>query len=271
MFQFITHRPLWLNMLAGLLVALVIFFLFIFSLKWLTHHAEAKTVPSVVGKSYSEAETILEKAGFEVEIQDSLYVDTVQPLKVIKQIPEDGEVVKVNRSVYLTINRAVPPMIEMPNLVGFSLRSAEMELENLGLKMGDTSTESNFVVGVLKQKYDGDIIAPGTKIRMGSKISLVLGSGVGTEKFIVRDFTGMTFCQAKSMIETNGLVVGSVIIMPGGEPITDTCAAYIYQQRPTPFDSDRKIQYIRTGQTIDLWLQKEKPVTDSLAVPLQGQ
>ena len=74
-------------MLAGLLLALIIFFLFIFSLKWLTHHAEAKTVPSVVGKSFSEAETILENAGFEVELQDSLYVDTIQPLKVIKKIP----------------------------------------------------------------------------------------------------------------------------------------------------------------------------------------
>ena len=68
------------------------------------------------------------------------------------------------------------------------------------------------------------IIRPGTKIRMGSQISFVLGTGVGTEKFIVRDFTGMTFCQAKSMIEANGLLVGSVIIRPGAD-ITDTCSS----------------------------------------------
>jgi beta-lactam-binding protein with PASTA domain len=257
-------------MLAGLVLALVIFFLFIFSLKWLTHHAEAKTVPSVVGKTFSEAESILEKSGFEVEIQDSIYVDTVPPLKVIKQVPEDGEVVKVNRTVYLTINRSVPPMIEMPDLGGYSFRSAEMELKNLGLRLGIQRIDP---IMQRTPYWNSGIMhdhQAGHQIRMGSQISFVLGTGVGTEKFIVRDFTGMTFCQAKSMIEANGLLVGSVIIRPGAD-ITDTCSAYIYQQKPEPFDSDKKIQYIRTGQTIDLFLQKERPVTDSLAVPLQGQ
>jgi len=106
MFKFITHRPLWLNMLTGVLLAVAILFIFIFSLNWLTHHDESKTVPSVAGKSFEEAEEILEKAGFEVEIQDSIYVDTVKPLKVLRQVPEADEMVKVNRTVYLTINRA---------------------------------------------------------------------------------------------------------------------------------------------------------------------
>src|SRR5262245_25052157 len=119
MFNFITHRPLWLNVLTGILLALVIFLLFIFSLNWLTHHDESRTVPSVLGKTYPDAQAILKKAGFEVEIQDSVYTDTTKPLSVIRQVPEDGEVVKTNRTVYLTINRAVPPMVEMPNLVGY--------------------------------------------------------------------------------------------------------------------------------------------------------
>src|SRR6266498_1471539 len=102
MLKFITHRPLWLNILTGLLLALVIFIIFILSLNWLTHHDESKTVPSVVGKSYEEAKKILDKAGFDVEIQDSIYVDTVPPMKVLKQIPESEDVVKVNRTVYLT-------------------------------------------------------------------------------------------------------------------------------------------------------------------------
>ena len=33
----------------------------------------------------------LKKAGFEVAIQDSIYVDTLQPLTVIKQIPDADE------------------------------------------------------------------------------------------------------------------------------------------------------------------------------------
>ena len=44
---------------------------------------------------------ILNKAGFDIEIQDSLYIDTMLPLTVIKQIPEADELVKSNRTVYL--------------------------------------------------------------------------------------------------------------------------------------------------------------------------
>jgi len=262
-FKFITHRPLWLNILAAILLAVAVLFIFVFSLNWITHHDESKTVPSVTGKSFEEAEKILENAGFEVVIQDSIYVDTVKPLKVLRQVPDADELVKVNRRVYLTINRAVPPQIEMPNLVGFSFRSAEMELKNMGLRVGDTVYEANFARNaVLRQLYKGSVIAPGTKIRMGSSISFVLASGVGNEKFIVPMLIGMRFCDAKALIESHGLIMGSII----AEGISDTCNAYINRQIPERFDEDKKFQYIRTGQTIDVFLQSEKPVSDSVIV-----
>jgi len=187
----------------------------------------------------------------------------------LRQVPEDGEIVKVNRTVYLTINRAVPPLVEMPNLVGFSFRSAEMQLENMGLRVGDTIYRQDFARNsVLEQRNSGSIIKPGTKIRMGSRIDFVLGTGVGIEKFVVPILVGMTYCEAKALIEKNGLAIGATVAMPG---ITDTCHAYIYKQSPEKFDEYKKLNYIRTGQTIDVFLQSEKPITDSLSVPLQDQ
>lgn len=265
MLKFITHRPLWLNILTGLLLAVAILFIFIFSLNWITHHDESRTVPSVTGKSFEEATQILEKAGFEIEVQDSIYVDTIKPLKVIKQVPEADEIVKINRTVYVTINRAVPPMIEMPHLVGFSFRSAEMELKNLGLRFGDSTFEANFAKNaVLKQLYQGKEIAPGTKISMGSVISFVLGSGVGNEKFIVPTLVGLRYCDAKALIESHGLMMGSVV----AEGVSDTCNAYIYRQSPERYNEERQYQYLRTGQIMDVWLQVDKPVLDSSNVSL---
>src|SRR5690242_5717028 len=139
MLKFITHRPLWVNILTGIILALLIFFLFLSSLKCLTGHGKAATVPSVTGKDYIEARKILNDAGFDIEIQDSIYVDTMRPMTVIKQVPDADEVVKRNRTVYLVISRAVPPVEEMPNLVGYSFRNAEMVMKNLGLKLGDTT------------------------------------------------------------------------------------------------------------------------------------
>jgi beta-lactam-binding protein with PASTA domain len=266
MFKFITHRPLWVNIAAGVILALGIFSLFLLSLKWITHHGRADTVPSVTGKNYEEAKKLLKNAGFAVEIQDSLYVDTLPPLNVIKQIPDGDEVVKSNRTVYLVISRAVPPIVEMPNLVGYSFRNAEMVLTNMDIKIGDTTFKPDFAKNaVLEQLYNGTPIAPGTKIRKGTVISLVLGDGVGNREFTVPVITGMKFCDVKRILEESGIIIGAIV--PNAD-VTDTCSAWIYKQNPGRFDEEKKLNHIRTGQTIDVWLQVDKPARkDTIEIP----
>ncbi len=265
MLKFITHRPLWLNILIGILIGIGLFTVFILSLNWLTNHGKSRTVPSVVGKNFDEAVILLKKQGFDIVVQDSVYVDTVAKFTVLKQFPEGDAVVKVNRNVYITVNRIVPPMIEMPNLVGYSFRSAELVLKNNNLKFGDTSFKSDFARNsVLEQLFNGSSIAPGTKIRMGSTIDFVLGSGVGEEEFSVPGLSGMTFSQAKDVLESNGLVV--LPIVDAG--VTDTLNAYIYRQEPDRFDDGGKRLKIRTGQMITVFLGINKPVSDTTKIKL---
>ncbi len=145
----------------------------------------------IVGKNVDEARRILENNGFEVEIQDSIYIDSIPKLAVIKQSPDADATVKVNRTIYLTLNRAQPPLVEMPNLVGFSLRNAQMYLENLGLHLGDTTFRPDIAKNaVLEQIYNGQPVKAGTKIFMGSTISFVLGNGVSDLDMAVPDLMG---------------------------------------------------------------------------------
>lgn len=265
MFKSITNRPLWVNILAAFILAVVIVLLFFLSLKWLTHHNTSRTVPSVAGKKFDEAKQILEKNGFEIVIQDSVYVDTLPPTGIIRQVPDADAVVKVNRTVYLTINRTVPPMIEMPNLVGYSFRNAEMVLKNMGLRIGDTTFKADFAKNsVLEQRYDGSSIAVGTKLRQGSEISLVLGNGVGQYEFAVPVLVGLTLNQAKALLESNGINIGSVV--PDND-VTDTLNAYIYWQSPSRFDEDRKLQHIRSGQMMDVRVSVGRPAVDTTKAP----
>jgi len=261
MLKYITHRPLWVNILIALLLAVALFVIFILSLNFLTHHGRSRTVPLVVGKTYAEAKKILDKEGFEIVIQDSLYIDTLPPLAVIKQVPESDAVVKVNRTVYLTLNRAFPPMIDMPNLLGFSFRNAQMTLDNMGLKVGDTIYKSDFAKNsVLEQLYKGEILKPGTKIKMGSTISLVLGSGVGENVFNVPDLVGMTYGNAKARVEPNGINL-LVINSPG---ITDSLTAFVIWQDPKRYNEEGEPLRIRSGQFISIKLGVDKPVADSV-------
>ncbi len=261
MFKNITSRPFWVNVFIGVGLVIALFVVFVFSLNWLTHHGEAKTVPSVVGQRLDEVRTLLENQGFEMVIQDSVYNDALKPSVIIKQVPEPDAVVKVNRTVYVTVNRVVPPEVDMPNLIGYTFRNAEMILKNLGLKLGDTTFKADFAKNsILEQTYNNKAVSPGTKIRMGSTISLVIGSGIGNDDMAVPKLVGLTYREGRFLLEGQGLIVGSVIPDP---LVKDTANAFIYRQSPKSKTEDGFKVRIRPGQMIDVWLSVDKPVIDS--------
>jgi len=247
----------------AILLLLLLFFLG--SLDLITKHGKTMKIPAVTGQSISEAKKILETQGFEVQVQDSIYNDTIPPLQVIKQFPEADNQVKINRTVYLTINRSVPPIIEMPNLVSMTFRNAEMVLRRYGLKLEDTVFKPDFARNsVLDQLYKDESIKPGTKIQQGSAITLVLGNGVGMD-FIVPDLFGLTYREARAALSESGLIAGSIV--PNND-VHDTTNAFVYRQNPGRFDDEKKLNHIRQGQIIDIWLSAEKPqrLIDSTAV-----
>jgi beta-lactam-binding protein with PASTA domain len=237
-FAFITRRPLWQNIFFGFGITVCLMLVFLFLLNRITNHGEYLVVPEVKGKNYMTVQSELESQGFEVVIQDSIYVDSIPPNVIIKQFPEAESTVKVNRVVYLTVNCTVPPTITMPNLIGMSLRNALMELRSLGLKLGDTSFIPDLAKNAVKdQKINGLQINPGTPIP-------------------VPDLFGLTYPEAKIVLELNGIGPGVVLLDEG---LIDTSLGYIYWQNPNPIDDQFNINIIRPGQLMDIRLSPVKP------------
>jgi beta-lactam-binding protein with PASTA domain len=267
-FKTLTSKPLWVNIVAAIALLLLLLLLFLASLALLTRHGKTMKIPAVTGMSFADAKKTLETQGFDVQIQDSVYYDTMPPLQVVKQFPESDELVKVNRTVFLTINRAQAPFINMPNLVSMSFRTAQMILRQYGLKLEDTIFKPDFARNsVLQQMYKGEDIKPGTQIQQGSAITLVLGSGVGGAAFIVPDLFGRTYQQAKSLLDSMGLILGAVI--PDAGVRADTINLFVYKQRPEQFDEEKKPNVIHPGQTVDIFLGIRTKV-DSIAAAQNG-
>lgn len=253
---------MWVNVLAAMLLALLLFGLFLFSLGWVTGHGNAATVPNLTGKSFEEAKVLLEKSGFEYEIQDSLYIDTMPPLQIIKQIPDADEVVKSNRTILLIVRSVDPPLVEMPNLIGYSFRNAEVVLATMDLKVGDTLFRPDFARNaVLEQRYNGSKITAGTRIRKGSLITLVLGDGIGDQPIGVPGLIGLDYAAAKLILDSSRLGFGAIVLDAG---LRDTLSGYIYRQSPTRLDEDGLPVKIRPGQLIDIWIGTERPLADTL-------
>jgi len=142
-FKFLTKQPFWVNLLAALALLFLLVFLFLQSLNWLTNHGAYLKVPTVKGKNVDEGVKLLENQGFEVVIQDSLYFEDIPKYTIIIQLPEPDATVKANRTVFLTINRAYPPYIDMPKLEGLSYRYALDKLQKNHLKSKENSNHQN--------------------------------------------------------------------------------------------------------------------------------
>jgi eukaryotic-like serine/threonine-protein kinase len=252
MFKFITHRPFWVNLLVAMGLFIAIALLVLKMLGVITKHGEYLTVPSVLGKKTSDAIDLLKKQGFVVEIQDSVFTDTAKRGVVLKQLPDPNATVKINRAVFLTVNRLIPPMLDMPKLEGQSMSFALDILRRSHLQLEDTIFKPDFQVGtVLEQQYKGTRITEKTKIQWGSKITLVVGGGLDNQQFIVPELTGMTFKEAKAFLQEKGISLGAVLTDPGTR---DTANAFVFKQNPGRFDDEKKPRYIQSGQVMDLWL-----------------
>lgn len=262
MFKFITHRPFWVNFLAAAGLGFLIIFFVLQLLGWITKHGDYLTVPAVTGKTTAEAVKFLEAKGFEVIIADSVYTDTITRGTVIKQLPDANSTVKVNRTVFITVNRYVPPMIVMPSLEGKTLNYVLDILHRNHLQLGDTAFRFDFAKGtILEQRYKGSRIEPGTKVQWGSKIDLLIsaGSDEATNK-IVPEFYGKTYGEIKAELDSMGVLV-TIVASPD---VKDTMNAFIFQQRPPHMDANNQIQFIKPGQVMDIFLQREKPADSTL-------
>jgi beta-lactam-binding protein with PASTA domain len=229
----------------------------------ITNNGQYLKVPSVVGKNTTEAIKILESQGFDVLIQDSVYTDTAKKGIVLKQIPEQSSTVKINRTVILTVNRVTLPLVDMPALQGKSLNFALEMLRRSHLKLGDTIFKPDFMRGsVIDQIFRGDKITSGTKLPWGSYVDLVIGSGLQGDAIMVPDLVGMTYNEAKIILDENGIILGAVI---PDQNVSDTGSAYIWKQMPPKYNDQNVPVFIQPGQLLDLWLSVEmKNPVDSL-------
>lgn len=190
--QFWKSHPIICNLILILFVAtpLVIMLLIGFINIW-TNHGSKITVPDVKGLNYTEAVQTLENDGFQVEISDSVYDESIKPGTVIETWPRANAVVKPGREVYLTITSFDTKRVVIPTpLSGVSSRQAISYIEKLGIKnVRIVTVESPHADLVLSAKCDGHEISVGEQLPVTATITLEVGSGYAQEEPDSLDFS----------------------------------------------------------------------------------
>lgn len=173
-------NKLGFHLLAAVALTVVILVIVVFSLRLFTRHGREFEMPSFIGQSAEDLTQRGRAEGFVFVVSEHLYEEGKEPGSVLKQDPAPGEKVKKGRKVYLTVATDEPPTIKMPELHDVSLRQAQIMLEAQGLVLSNVIEKpSPYENAVLEVLYRGHAIAAGTDIKMGEKITLVIGKNIG--------------------------------------------------------------------------------------------
>jgi eukaryotic-like serine/threonine-protein kinase len=168
------------SFLLHLLLAIVTLALLLYgTLTWLkayTGHAEYVEVPDFTGQELKTLDEFVKEKEVSYAIIDSIYDPKLKKGTVLQQHPEPGTKVKHNRRVYLYVTSSVAPQMLMPKLIDRSERQARLIIETYGLKLGKISeTPADCNGCVISQTSGGKEIRPGSPIKKGSTIHLVIG------------------------------------------------------------------------------------------------
>lgn len=172
-------RSVWFQLLMALLVTVFLMVAVVLLLRLFTRHGREFEMPDYRGQLSQTLTQSHSREGFVFVVNEQRYEEGAEPGAVLVQDPAPGEKVKHGRKVYLTVAAAEPPTIKLPELHEIPLSQAKIMLESQGLILDRVierpSPYENLVLDVL---YKGHSVGAGIDIKMGEKITLVVGKNI---------------------------------------------------------------------------------------------
>ena len=246
---FFISKPFWISIIVMVLIVVGGIFGVSVFLDTYTKHDEFIEVPDFKGFHYTEVETYITDKGLRYEIVDSIFDPTQEGGVVLEQLPLNGELVKPNRKVYLTINSIIPPSVILPELRDITVRQVVSKIESYGLKVDSLIYKpaecDNCVIAVL---FKGKEVEPGARIEKGKSLTLVIGEGIGTERVSIPFLVKLQLSEARDLLNKQGLNVGFIEYDTSIVTQEDSMNAFIYSQKPG-YDTNNMV---RQGMAFDL-------------------
>ena len=229
-----------------ILYYLVGFFIFVLIMNyivmpWYVDEPE-KPVPKVIGLNTDDAISILRNADLVPVIGDTTYDEKYPKGSIIYQRPNAGEIVKINRRIYLFISGG-EPIVAVPVLIGKSIRDAKFSLERVGLNLGkiDSVASTNPSNMIFDQQF-----AAGTSLKKGDYVGVSLSIGNNANGIIVPNLIGKSLTEAEKILVDSTLKVGKINYQPSVSLLPNT----VLDQYPS-----NGIR-VTSGSSIDLFLTK---------------
>ena len=193
---------------------------------------------NVIDKNIDYAKKVLVSEGYRSLISDTLFSSAYETGTVVDQYPTPNTRVKEGRTIRLKIAQP-EKMVFIPDLIGRSLRSAELALSQIGLQIDTVYEEYNSDVpsgNVTWQYPKGDDM-----LNKGMGLHLTISLGVPPNFFQVPNLFGLSKKKAIEDIEKSGFIIGKIFYRQNEDLIPYTVldqsiAAETVLEKPTKID-----------------------------------
>ncbi len=189
-------------------------FIFLFNsviMPWYVRHDTLVKVPSVIGMKYEDAVKVLDDADLE-GLQGDVRYDESKPIgTILDQNPPADQMVKDGRRIYLVVSGG-ETLYDVPNLVGRTVRESKFMLaqRNLELQEIETRPSMQYPPGIIISQVE----LTGTKLKKGSRVSVVVSTGMDAGDLKIPDLVGKNVEEAKKIILQNKFAIGKINFQP---------------------------------------------------------
>jgi serine/threonine-protein kinase len=148
----------------------------------LIHSKKEIEVPLIVGKSLYDCLDELSKIGFGLIKDGEEPNQNVPAGTILRQNPQAGILVREGKTIKVTISQG-GEIVYVPNLVGETIRSADIILRRSTLVMGEV--ERKFSAVVEKDYVMSQDIKAGQKVDKDSVVNIIVSEGIPPEGIIL--------------------------------------------------------------------------------------
>ena len=158
------------------------------------------TMPNLVGKSITEANSMLHSRGLVLRVADRVYSEL--PVNVVvRQTPPAGLLMKVSQQAHVVLSLG-QRQLQIPLLEGNSLRASRIELLRAGLQVGEVSA-----ISMPDQPADAVVIQtprPGAGAAT-PRVDVLVSQGARENSYVMPHLVGLNEPDAQHRLDVAGL------------------------------------------------------------------
>ena len=195
-----SKKFMWI--LLPVLLAALVFVAFIFGKKYINKNKQDLVlVPALTGLTENEALNKAKANNLIAVVSEYKTESNVEPGKVLEQDPESSTEVKKGTIIKLVVSKG-EEQVSVPNLSNMTIENAKIQLNKLGLEIGEITKENsdNFEAGKIMQQHPD----AGTSINKDSKVDVVISLGKKEELVEMVDLIGTDISQASNKLKSIG-------------------------------------------------------------------